>query len=379
MYIEHFRLTGQPFQLTPDARFWFESRTHRKAMAYLGYGLAQGEGFIVITGEIGAGKSTLVQHLLAHVDRARLNAVSLVSTQVEGDDMLRLAAQGLGIATGAVEKARLLEAVEDRLEQEFRAGKRTLLIVDEAQNLPISALEELRMLSNFQIAGKALIQIFLLGQPEFRDKLASIGLEQLRQRVIATHHLDAMGADEVEAYVCHRLGVVGWQGQPGFAQDAFAALHRETGGIPRRVNQLANRLMLHAAIEGLETIGGETVALVAADLRDDAPAAAPGAVAPEPAPMPAPAPVEAVLPLRASRIVHAEPANEAAPVTASEPQPRAVVFAEPTGAAEIAALEEKIAALEARAAEQEEALKRVLTLLVDWVENGTPEPAYRAA
>ena len=118
MYIDHYGLNGQPFQLTPDARFWFESRTHRKAMAYLGYGLAQGEGFIVVTGEIGAGKSTLVAHLMATIDRARLNAISLVSTQVEGDDMLRLAAQGLGIATGAVEKARLLDAVEQRLEQE---------------------------------------------------------------------------------------------------------------------------------------------------------------------------------------------------------------------------------------------------------------------
>ena len=205
MYTDHYGLTGQPFQLTPDARFWFDSRTHRKAMAYLGYGLAQGEGFIVVTGEIGAGKSTLVAHLMATIDRARLNAISLVSTQVEGDDMLRLVAQGLGLATGAVEKARLLDAVEQRLDEELRAGKRTLLIVDEAQNLPVSALEELRMLSNFQVGGQALLQILLLGQPEFRDKLAAPGLEQLRQRVIATHHLDAMGADEVEAYVRHRL------------------------------------------------------------------------------------------------------------------------------------------------------------------------------
>jgi len=124
MYSEHYGLTGQPFQLTPDARFWYDSRTHRKAMAYLGYGLAQGEGFIVVTGEIGAGKSTLVAHVLANIDRARLNAVSLVSTQVEGDDMLRLVAQGLGLDTRAVEKARLLDAVEpllDRVEQDRKS------------------------------------------------------------------------------------------------------------------------------------------------------------------------------------------------------------------------------------------------------------------
>ena len=381
MFIEDFRLTGQPFQLTPDARFWFESRTHRKAMAYLGYGLAQGDGFIVVTGEIGAGKSTLVQHLLVNIDPARLYAISLVSTPVEGDSMLRLAAQGLDIDIGAVEKSRLLDAVEDRLEQGFRAGKRTLLIVDEAQNLPVSAFDELRMLSNFQVAGKALIQIFLLGQPEFRAKLATPGLEQLRQRVIATHHLDAMGVDEVEAYVRHRLGVVGWQGLPGFSADAFASLHFETGGIPRRVNQLANRLLLHAAVEGVETLDAQAVKLVAADLKADFPQ--PDVSIESPAPRP-----EAVLPLRAAGAAPTEPEParpeaQPMPVWAGAPEgpygERPIVCDEVASRAADPALEAKIAALEAHAAEQEATLKRVLTLLVDWVENGTPEASYRAA
>ncbi|HYN46988.1 MAG TPA: XrtA/PEP-CTERM system-associated ATPase [Allosphingosinicella sp.] len=351
MYTEHYGLTGQPFQLTPDARFWFDSRTHKKAMAYLGYGLAQGEGFITVTGEIGAGKSTLVAHLMASLDPARLNAISLVSTQVEGDDMLRLVAQGLGLDTNAVEKARLLDAVEHRLEEEMGAGKRTLLIVDEAQNLPVSALEELRMLSNFQVGGRALLQTVLLGQPEFRAKLAAPHLEQLRQRVIATHHLDAMGADEVEAYIRHRLIRVDWQGSPDFDADAFAAIHAHSGGIPRRVNQLAHRLMLHAAVEGAETIGAAAVAAVAAEMGADA----------GPAPAPRHEPTgERVLPLRAARL---------APVAANEPAPRPAPVPDP-------AFERRIAALEARAGEQEEMLRRVLILLVDWVEN-SQEPAYR--
>ena len=349
MYSDHFGLTGQPFQLTPDARFWFGSRTHKKAMAYLGYGLAQGEGFIVVTGEIGAGKSTLVGHLLATIDRSRLNAIQIVSTQVEGDDMLRLAAQGLGLDTRAVEKARLLELVEQRLEEEARAGKRTLLIVDEAQNLPTSALEELRMLSNFQVRGQALLQIFLLGQPEFREKLQGAErLEQLRQRVIATHHLDAMGADEIEAYITHRLSFVGWQGKPGFEHDAWAAIHRHSGGIPRRVNELANRLMLFAAIEGQGTIDSAAVEAVVADIGAEQPVQRSRNE-------------ERVLPLRS-----AKPPMQVVPD---------VGFA----AALTPEQEQRIAQLEARIVEQDAALRRVLTLMVDWVENGGREPNYRAS
>ncbi len=343
MYSEHYGLSGQPFQLTPDARFWFESRTHRRAMAYLGFGLAQSEGFVVVTGEIGAGKSTLAAHLLATIDRSRLNAISIVSTQVEGDDVLRLTAQGLGIATRGVEKAGLLEAVERRLDEETRAGKRTLLIVDEAQNLPISALEELRMLSNYQLRGRPLMQILLLGQPEFRDKLASPGLEQLRQRVIASHHLEAMAADEVEHYVAHRLALVGWSGRPAFAPDAFAALHKASGGIPRKVNQLANRVMLQAAVDDAHKIDAALVEAVAREL--DADAVAPAAPA-----------QERVLPLRSVRS-----ADPAAPVR---------VVADPE-------LAERITKLEAQAAEQEATLRRVLTLLVEWVEKEQPEAAYR--
>lgn len=333
MYTEFYGFTDPPFQLTPDARFYFDSRTHKKALAYLGYGLAQGEGFIVITGDVGAGKSTLVAHLMATIDRSRLNAINIVSTQVEGTDMLRLAAQGMGLPTEEVEKAQLLERVEDHLRDEARKGKRTLLIVDEAQNLPVSALEELRMLSNFQTGGRALLQFFLLGQPEFRDKLAhSEELEQLRQRVIATHHLDPMDADEVESYVTHRLKLVGWDARPAFDHDVFAEMFVHTQGVPRRVNQLAGRLLLHASVEGLERIDADAVLTVAEDMAADIARGHGGNLRPIPA-APAPAPV-----------------------------------AEPDRAREMM-LEQRVAALETRLDEQERALRRVLTLLIDWVES----------
>jgi general secretion pathway protein A len=338
MYTDHYGLSERPFQLTPDARYWFESRTHKKAMAYLGYGLAQGEGFIVITGEIGAGKSTLVAHLMATIDRERLNAISLVSTQVEGDDMLRLAAQGLGLETGGVTKAQLLDRIEHRLREESSRGKRTLLIVDEAQNLPVSALEELRMLSNFTSQGRALIQIFLLGQPEFRDRVADEdSLEQLRQRIIATHHLDAMDANEVEPYVVHRLAVAGWQGRPAFEPEAFESVYRHSGGVPRKLNQLAARILLHAGIEQLETIGGADVEAVASDMAADRPASASGRV----------------LPLRPFAPA-SEPAGDSSPAR-------------------------RIAAIEARLDEQEAAVRRVLTVLLDWVENESQPRRSNAA
>ena len=353
---EPYGLTGKPFQLTPDARFYFDSHTHRKAMAYLGYGLAQGEGFIVITGEIGSGKTTLVAHLMATVDKARLTVLNIGSTQVDGDDMLRLAAQGLAVPTEGVAKAQLLDRIERALNAQARAGKRTLLIVDEAQNLSITALEELRMLSNFQSEGRALVQIFLLGQPEFRDRLQEArGLEQLRQRVIATHHLVPIEAEEVGPYVRHRLALVGWTGRPRFTDDAFAALFRHSAGVPRRLNTLAARSLLLGAVEDSEVIDGASVDAAAADLvadghRSTQPVA-------DAAPVTADAPAERPLLALAERRPRAVP-----PPTSADPS-----------------LGGRIAALEARVQEQDMALRRVLTVLVDWVEGDAAQRRERGA
>ncbi len=320
-YVDHYALNAPPFALTPDPAFWFESATHKKAMAYLGYGLQQAEGFVVVTGEVGAGKTTLVGLLMERLDPTRVAIVKLVSTQVEGDDVLRLAAQGFDLPTQGVAKAQLLDRIERYLVDRAREGRKTLLIVDEAQNLPVSALEELRMLSNFQSGGRALLQILLLGQPEFRDRLASPQLEQLRQRVIATHHLDGMGAGEVGAYLEHRLHVAGSSGRPHFDAGAAAALHAASGGIPRRVNQLATRVMLMAAIEDRDAIDGALVSQVLADFGAD---------------------------------------QGAAPTEAAN-----AGIAEHPSTDELA---DRVALLERQLENQEAALRRVLTLMIDWVE-----------
>ncbi|AEG48923.1 secretion ATPase, PEP-CTERM locus subfamily [Sphingobium chlorophenolicum L-1] len=395
MYDQFYGLQGRPFQLTPDPHFYFESATHRKALSYLGYGLAQGEGFIVITGDIGAGKTTLVGHLMNTIDPSRLTAVKIVSTQVKGDDMLRLAAQSFGLAVDGMPKAQILKQIEAYLHAQARAGKRSLLIVDEAQNLPISAIEELRMLSNFQLGGQSLLQIFLLGQPEFRDLLKSPELEQLRQRVIATHHLDPMMRREVEPYILHRLSLVGWQGDPQFTPEAFAAIYAATGGVPRRINVLVSRVLLLGALDQLSVIDAEVVYAVVNDMGADADVTPEpmahsvlddaGELAEAPAPVAAdPAVSEEVVALRAEvealRSAPTEPAAglleeiaalraEIDTLRAENDFARAVPTVDPEALKDCFTLiEERLSTLEFRVTEQDTALRRVLTLLVEWVE-----------
>jgi putative secretion ATPase (PEP-CTERM system associated) len=399
MYDQFYGFTGRPFQLTPDPHFYFESSTHRKAMSYLGYGLAQGEGFIVITGDVGAGKTTLVGHLMNTIDPNRLTAVKLVSTQVEGDDLLRLVAEQFGIEWEGQSKAELLRSMEQYLREQARAGKRTLLIVDEGQNLAISALEELRMLSNFQLGGHSLLQIFLLGQPEFRQTLFhSPTLEQLRQRVIATHHLDPMEPEEVEPYILHRLGKVGWTGNPSFSPDAFEEIFDYSEGVPRKLNVLVSRLLLYGAVEQMTRITAQNVRSVVAEIEADrgidastlAPlpveevvAAAAAAVAPTPAPFAAPtAANETALewPQRAAdgRPPFAEPAPTRPETGVLELTPEAAPAVAAIDPEQLAALEAQIASLETRLVEQDAALRRVLDLLIEWVERdpeNAPNPA----
>ncbi|UTW54153.1 XrtA/PEP-CTERM system-associated ATPase [Kordiimonas sp. SCSIO 12610] len=269
MYEKFYNLNARPFQLTPDPKFYFSSRTHKKAMAYLTYGLHQGEGFIVVTGDIGTGKTTLLRHLFNTLDRDEYVAAMLVSTQLGGIGLLRGVASAFGLSAEG-DKGHLLLRIERFLRDNYKNGKRVLLVVDEAQNLSISALEEMRMLSNFQEGDNALLQSFLVGQPEFRDIIfGSPELEQLRQRVIATHHLGPMEKEELADYLEHRLSLVGWKGDPGFTVDAVAAIYDYAAGVPRKLNTLCSRVMLFGALEELHEISGETVRAVIADMSSD--------------------------------------------------------------------------------------------------------------
>ncbi len=250
MYIGYYGFSGKPFQLSPDPKFFFGSSTHSRALAYLRYGLSQGEGFIVITGGIGTGKTTLVKSLFGELDSNRVVAAQLVTTQLEADDLLRSVVAAFGLPYEGAGKAVLLKHFENFLLVQAQHGRRVLLIVDEAQNLPVRSLEELRMLSNFQVAETPLLQSFLLGQEEFRQTLQDPGMEQLRQRVIASCHLNPLSDTEIRPYIEHRLQIVGWRGDfPHFDESAYTAIHRYTQGVPRRVNVFCDRLLLYGFLE----------------------------------------------------------------------------------------------------------------------------------
>lgn len=401
MYEQFYGLRARAFQLTPDPQFYFESASHKRALSYLGYGLNQGEGFIVITGEVGAGKSTLVAHLMERVDPAALTVAQIVTTALDGAGLVHMVAEAFGLVTDGLEKPALLAALERFLQDEARAGRRALLIVDECQNLDLGGLEELRMLSNFQLGSHPLLQSLLLGQPEFRRTLAHHpALEQLRQRIIASHHLEGLNAGEIEHYVRHRLQQVGWDGSnPALARDLMPAIFRTTGGIPRRVNQVMNRLLLLGAIEERRELTCAMLDAVISEMSADQTRGA--------APQPSPLSIEPDAPVAAAPAP--QPAIAAAPAPASEPAPSTAIdemsallaereahtaeleaairelqaagagqSGEPAGNAPAPrdpALMASLAQIEARLEEQEQSLRHVLAMLIEWLEGDASRKA----
>ena len=380
MYEQFYGLDARAFQLTPDPHFYFESASHKRALSYLGYGLNQGEGFIVITGEVGAGKSTLVAHLMERVDPASLTVAQIVTTALDGAELVHMVAEAFGLAADGVDKPGVLSAIERFLQDEARAGRRCLLIVDECQNLDLPALEELRMLSNFQLGSHPLLQSLLLGQPEFRRTLAQHpALEQLRQRIIASHHLEGLDANEVERYVSHRLAQVGWEGQsPRLSSDLMAGIYRQTGGIPRRVNQVMNRLLLLGAIEEHGELTCAMLDAVIAEMAGDETRGA--ALDPSPLsiePAEAPQDVErledmsALLAERDERTAELEAAIRELQAAGGD----SFAGASRPAAAGDPALQTSLAEIEARLEEHEQSLRHVLAMLIEWLEGDASRKA----
>ena len=289
MYEAFYNFATKPFQLSPDPRFFFDSSVHKRAMSYLRYGLSQGEGFIVITGGIGTGKTTLVRNLFSELDQQKVVAAQLVTTRLSPDELLKMVTSAYGLPYDGMSKAALLKQFEAFLRKCEFQGKRVLLVVDEAQNLPAESVEELRMLSNFQGDNKSLIQSFLLGQDEFRQTIQSPGMEQVRQRIIASSHLAPLDKKETRLYIEHRLKEVGWSARPVITDVAFELIHNFTNGVPRRINVFCDRLLLYGYLEELFVFKPEVVNIVAEELANEMPegslenTAAPETVAEKPA------------------------------------------------------------------------------------------------
>jgi general secretion pathway protein A len=269
MYEAHFKLTGKPFQLNPDPHFFYRSQGHKRALAYMRYGLQQEQGFIVVTGDVGTGKTMLVNNLFREIEDQGVVAAKIVSTNVKDMDLLRLIAAEFDIPFEKASKASLLRDLEAYFKACREDGKRVLLVMDEAQNLPRSALEELRMLSNFDHNGMPLVQSFLLGQREFRGILRAPGLEQLRQRVIAAYHLKPLSAAEIKSYIEHRMRRVGWANDPVIEESVYQRIYEATGGVPRRINTLFDRTLLNCYLDDGHVISSQVLDAVCEEIASE--------------------------------------------------------------------------------------------------------------
>jgi general secretion pathway protein A len=254
VYEGFFNLRERPFALSPDPEYLYRSRVHTEALSYLRYGIESHAGFIVITGEIGSGKTTLLQTALRGVDKHTAVA-RLVNTMLEPRELVEAVMLDFGLLPeSGASKPRLLRQLAEYLVQQRAAGRLALLVIDEAQNLSQAALEEIRMLSNLETEKSKLIQIALIGQPDLRDLLLRPDLEQLRQRVTVSYHLPALDIDETAAYINHRLARAANGAALVFPRDVTDLVHRHSLGVPRRINVIADAMLLYAYGEGQRQI-----------------------------------------------------------------------------------------------------------------------------
>ena len=282
MYQTYYRLRADPFRLSPDHAFCYRYPSFAKGRAYMQYALQAAEGFVVVTGSPGMGKTTLINDLLADYGTSDYLVARLVNTMLEANDILRSTAYEFGINVEGMDNATVVQHLKQLFTRSYQNGRPPLLVVDEAQNLSLDALEELRLLTNLQIEGRPLLQIFLVGQEGLRDKLADPRLEQLRQRVTAAAHLNPLTQEQTAAYILHRLKVVGWDNFPRIKASVLPVIEAACQGVPRRINQFCSRLLLHGAVEEKAVLNAQDATAVFNELSDERLSSSPASVSSSP-------------------------------------------------------------------------------------------------
>lgn len=269
MYHQYYSFFEDPFLLSPNHKFCHRHPSFSEAMANMECALDREEGFVVITGEPGTGKTTLIDDLLENLDRSDINIAKLTGARLDEDDILSMVGYAFRIPVDDMDKVQTLHRIQQYTESDFRRGRRSLLIVDEAQGLTRAALEELRLLVNLRIDGKPLLQIFLIGQEELREQLMDKRLEQLNQQIVAACHLESLTLEQTTLYVLYRLRVAGWQGNPKLNPKLFPFLHEFSQGIPRRINIACSRVLLHGALEERSELTDKEIRLVISELQTE--------------------------------------------------------------------------------------------------------------
>jgi len=269
MYQEYYNFTGKPFQLIPDVNCLFASRGHLQALSYFNYGLDKGEGFVTVTGEIGAGKTTLIQALLAELEDKNVVVKTMVAANLDATGVLEMIASVFNLPHENMSKVVLLKTIEAHFLEYREQGNNILLVVDEAQTLNADALEELRILSNLEKNGNAVMQVFLVGQAELRTTILSKEFEHLRQRIIASYHLEPLTESETKEYIQFRLKSVGWTNNPSLSREVYNELYRWSGGIPRRINLLCDRLFVYGYLEDKSKLTKRDIMVVVADMNKE--------------------------------------------------------------------------------------------------------------
>ncbi len=268
MYLDYYGLTDPPFDITPNPRFIFYSAKHREAFNHLLYGIRERKGFVQLTGEVGAGKTTLCRALLEELD-AHFATALVLNPVMSSDELMKAIAIEFGLAVSGLDRLETLNLINMFLLQQVENGRESVLIIDEAQDLTDELLEQVRLLSNLETDNRKLLQIVLLGQPELRDRLNAYRLRQLRQRITVRYHLSPLSRAEVAQYVQHRLQVSGGNGTPAFTWGALWRVYQYSKGIPRLVNAICDKALLAGFVNQCERISYRMVGQAVRELEGD--------------------------------------------------------------------------------------------------------------